>query len=199
MKVRKRLLIVFIIGFLLMGIGGGIAFAEFSSFRYGGEKNMSGEMSTVKLYQTVPDNAEAIFIRTYGNHIDDVQIVEDNFLEKDQIMVEVTCDSKVFMPTLELQEEAENDGMEETAEFDDSEPEISETQLTEKEAPAPVNVAYLLDYYYISNDDLSEFFKLKDEFMECVKNRVVYSYYNDSIQGVVIKAPEELAKRIVIK
>ena len=187
MSVRKKLVIAFIIGFLMMGIGGGISFAEFSSFRYGGEKILNGEMSTVNLQQTVPEDADEIVIRTYGYDSRRVRIVEDSSMAAGEILVEVTCDADAVEPIIEeLEDYVYNEGPEEISD----EPETA-LQKTKK-------VVYALNYYY-SNDDLTEFFKMKDEFMECIKNRVIYSYSYNEIQGVLIKVPLGLSERITLR
>ena len=153
-KVRKRLIIVFIIGFLMMGIGGGIAFAEFSSFRYGGNIQLGGEMATVKLQQTVPEDAEEIIIWPYGYRLDRIQVVEDSSLAKDEITVEVTCNTDNIKPFMDEQEDSEE----------------------EAGTEVPKKSVFVLGYTgYDSSDGVSEFFQVKDEILESINNRTIYT------------------------
>ncbi|MBT9778966.1 hypothetical protein GPL15_21040 [Clostridium sp. MCC353] len=267
---RKKLVIAFIVGFLMMGIGGGISFAEFSSFTYGGEKILDGEMSTVEIKQTVPEDADEIIIRTYGYDRRKVQIVEDSSIAKDEILVEVTCNTDLVEPIMEEQRNYENDtedmsddsaedmanessqemtndtseenpdeSLDDTAEenpdgsaddtaeenpdesaddtaegnpdesADDTaegNPGESADDMPEEKPDEPQTVQperkeviYALNYYYYSDNDLSEFFKMKDELMECIKNRVIYSYSYHETQGVLIKVPLGMAERISLR
>lgn len=216
---RKRLIIIFIIGFLIMGIGSGIAFAEFSSFRYGGEKSLGREMDTVKLLQQVPEGTEEVIIHSIGYYRNRIQIVEDSSLEKNEMIVEVTCDTHIIEPvieeTKELDEEESSDENPEyvideggTGEAEENMPDEGMTEGTDEtleetepeKAPSPQKAVYTLNYYYYNSyDDLSEFFKMKDELMECIKTRVVYSYPYEEVEKVVIKASPELAGRIILR
>lgn len=176
-KVRKRLIIVFIIGFLMMGIGGGIAFAEFSSFRYGGNIQLGGEMATVKLQQTVPEDAEEIIIWPYGYRLDRIQVVEDSSLAKDEITVEVTCNTDNIKPFMDEQEDSEE----------------------EAGTEVPKKSVFVLGYTgYDSSDGVSEFFQVKDEILESIKNRTIYTYSYDDVDRVVIKVSSDRAGRISI-
>lgn len=170
MRLRIKLLIVFITGFFIMGIGGGIAFAEFSSFRYGGEKEMGTEMSTVELIRSVPKDAAEIRIDglDYYRNMGRVRIVEENSLAGNEFKIEVTCDKNRLVPFIE------------------------EEQMDE-------GIYYILNYNYNRSEDVADFFQRKDELLEGMKNRVIYSYtYRESVQDIVIKAPAGLAERIVI-
>lgn len=175
---RKKLIIAFIFGLLMMGIGSGIAFAEISSFRYGGEKYMNGEMAAVELQQTVPEGTQQIVIQVYGYQAGKIRIVEDSSSAENEITVLVTCNEKFIKPTFD--EECSWGG--------------EETQKAPEEA-----VYGLLLEYNDSYDEVSELFKMKDEFLKCVKNRVVYSYRYDDVGEVIIKAQPELARRITVR
>lgn len=86
MRIRKILAVLFLTGVLVIGLGCGITFAEWSSFQYAGEKliTLGEERETTYVYD-VPEDGEMAFF-SYAN--DKVTVAERSYLE-DEIVVEV--------------------------------------------------------------------------------------------------------------
>lgn len=179
MNMRKKLVIIFLAGLFLVGLGSGIAFGEFSSFRYGGEKKLGGEITVETLRKTVPEQAKTVYIEARGFRSWDIRIEEDGAVAPDEILVEISCNKAVIVPSIHSMEDLSN--YEEGRRL-----ELGET-------------AYFLDFTYRNmEDEFSSFLKVKDELLGAFKNRMIYSYSTDYIEGVVIKASPELAERIIV-
>ena len=63
MTIYKKLFIGFLSGLVLMGAGAGIAFAEFSSFSYGGQKTISDSFETKTLTVKMDSSKERYFFQ----------------------------------------------------------------------------------------------------------------------------------------
>lgn len=179
MNTRKKLVIVFVFGLFLLGLGSGIAFAEFSSFQYGGEKNFSGEMTAITLSQTLDEDIDTVYIQQRGNFNGKMLIEADSSLPVGQIAFEVMCNEKIVTPFLQEEKEMYRRG--------------------EYKKIGPGEAVYSLDFnYYNMDNEMSSFIKGKDELLEAVKNRVVYNYKTDYVQDVVIKAAPDLVDHIIL-
>lgn len=216
---KKSIIIIFFVGLLLMGIGSGISFAEFSSFHYGGEKSFSGEMTKVTLNQTLPEDVTTVYLLLRGYDWGKVRIEPDSTLAPGQIAIDITCDDKLISPYIEEYKEYLESSEEETGDLESSEKKTGDLESSEEETgdlespeeskedfePLEENkpvaqIAYSLGYFYHgSYDEASAFFQIKDEFLKDIKNRMVYTYTNDDIENVTIKAAPELAEHLYIR
>lgn len=197
---------IFFSGLLLMGIGSGVAFAEFSSFHYGGEKILNGEMTPITLEQKIPEQAETIqfFVNRYGSQM--IRFETDSTLEEDQVSVVVYCNQESVSPYIREQEKLnreEDEALEgenidlEGAPVEQAEETANQTEKLANQPGETAEFVYFIDFRYLNSyDEVSQFFKIKEEFLEGIKKRVVYSYSYDDIGEVVIKASPELMDRI---
>lgn len=168
-KKAKHGILVFFAGLLLMGVGGGVAFGEFSTFRYGGEKHLNGELTEVNLQKRLPEDVQNLTLSVRRFDLSSVRLEPDSSLADNQISIQVLCQKDIITPYI-----------------------VEETDQPE--------TVYALNYAFHNSDDgLSKFFQVKDILLEGLKNRVVYSYHDDYIMEVVVKAPPELADRILIE
>lgn len=93
----------FLAGLVLMGVGGGVAFAEYSSFQYMGQKYIqSGEEKQYSETITIPEDVQKVvlFQSEYG------QTVIDESIPEGQIKVDVTYwgDSKTMGNNLHVEQ-----------------------------------------------------------------------------------------------
>lgn len=170
---RRKVIILFFIGLLLMGLGGGISFAEFTSLRYGGEKSLTGDMTVVSIKKNAPVDTEKIYIETEWHDLRYIEVEADSSLPKGQIALEVTCDEQAVSPYLEEQKGA-----------------------SESEGEAVYTMGYR--YHYGSDSELKTFMEVKDEMLSGLKKRVIYSFSTEDVQKAVIKVSPELVDRIII-
>ena len=113
-KIQKILIGVFVCGVLMGGVGTGIAFIEYSSFAYGGEKKVGEEhLVTRQLDHTFDPARGRIAVdadwswREYG----DCQILADPSVPEHVIRYEVTYNEKEVRPYLiydEFEEDVED-------------------------------------------------------------------------------------------
>lgn len=179
MSKRGKIIIIFFIGLMLMGVGSGIAFAEYSTFQYGGEKNFSGEMTTVTLHKTLPEDVTGVYILLRRHGLGKVRVEADETMEKDRITVEIVCDENRIAPFIN---------------------EETEWPWDQEDASDKVRAIYSLDYYYQNtNNDWSDLFRIKDELLEDIKDRRIYIYTSDLIQEVTIKVSPELVEKLTIR
>lgn len=180
MKYKKVMAAVFLSGLLMMGIGGGVAFAEFSSLSYGGDISLSGEMKQVTLKAPLPENTNSVHFYVRGYDSNKIRVVGDSSLKKDQISIDVLCDQEVFTPYIQDGKDLYGDEYKEDSENG--------------------NIVFMIDYsYHNNNRDMFNFFKVKDDLLKGLKERKIYSYSSEAVEEVVIKAPPELVDRITVE
>lgn len=103
-------------GVFLTGIGSGVAFAEYSSFEYGGEAMLEGsEHFTKTVEYKVSEKTDVLNIMTdiHDSYYHFYTIVEDDTVSKDriQVMVSYLSDNKEAVPKVqEVQIQGEDSG-----------------------------------------------------------------------------------------
>lgn len=163
---RKGLVIglaTFAIGIFLMGIGGGVAFAEYSSFEYGGIKYPEGakEFTYEKTFSL--DNKKTYRAHAYFCNAE-CSIVEDDSVAKDEIMFRVKYRSISEPGNYSVEMSSE--------EIDDDE---SRTVLS------------FYRTYDNSSSDFEIFMKAKDQFLKDLKEHKLCEYrYYDEVECVEI-------------
>lgn len=179
MKLKKISIIAFFSGLFLIGLGGGISFAEFSSFQYGGEKDLRGEMTAETIQMTVEEDVETIYIQAGRYGFRNMRIEEDSSLAERQILIEINCNKNMITPYI-------NEEKNLYLNREDRELEQGET-------------AYILNYSeWNREDEAAVFFKVKDDVLDSLKNRKVYTYLTDYLGETVVKIPPSLAGAVKI-
>lgn len=162
-KIQKILIGTFLGGILLGGIGTGVAFVEYSSFAYAGEKQIGQESLVTKEldFSFHPEKGKIKLVYDYW----DRKCVEDG-PELDETVPEgvvryvVTYNPKTIEPSLEFESyEEEGQGSGTSAE--------SEEEKIQ---------GYLLLRNYDISDELEVFMEGKDEFLKELKQRQISSY-----------------------
>lgn len=205
MRNKKKLILIFLSGFLLMGIGTGISFAEFSSFQYGGEKLVNGQITTITLETEVPEDTKTLYLKLKDAPFRNVRVEKDNSMEAGQITVEILCNQAFINPYLEAVENPDKDQWAFEAADEDQwyHKEVAHGEINQ-EMPLSSNKEerglaepgsvyfYLGANYFDGGSQASEFFQVKDDLLKNLKNRVISSYSYDVERGVVIKTPPQI-------
>ena len=159
----------FIVGIFMMGIGCGVAFAEYSSFDYGGVRYPEGSKER-KLEKTFTIEDGKSYQANMSFATNSCTIVEDASVKKDEIKCRVKYRSEhekdvddIVMAT-EMVE----------GEYDD---------ITSEET-LPMLTFYML-YDYNHHSDFEMVMKVKDLFLQDIKDHKLYEYrYYDEIESV---------------
>lgn len=97
--VQKKAAVAFGAGLLLTGIGCGVAFAEFASFQYMGEKMIGEEQIETKTFElSVPEEEHEVWFHWYPYEGMEVTRAEDAQMQPGEIVVEVTCNTNFIEP-----------------------------------------------------------------------------------------------------
>lgn len=126
-KIQKILIGVFIGGVLMGGIGTGIAFVEYSSFAYAGEKTIGGENLVTRQFDHTFDPARGRITVDAGwtwEEYGHCQLIADESVPENVIRYEVTYNEKAVRPYLIYDEFEAEDG---EGEFEEEEDEFEIT------------------------------------------------------------------------
>lgn len=96
-EVRKKAAITFFSGLLLFGIGCGVAFAEFASFQYMGEKTIVEEQIEIETLEAfIPEEQEEIWFQCYPYPYEGMVMAreEDEQMKPGEVQIEVTYNAK---------------------------------------------------------------------------------------------------------
>lgn len=101
---------LFLSGLLLVGIGGGVAFAEYTSFSYGGEKVIGGGQTDVVRIEQERKAGQPFSLALYDR---DTEIVEDSSLDDGHLVFEIEYYGEYTEPYVESYTEEGEEGPEE--------------------------------------------------------------------------------------
>lgn len=157
----------FIVGIFMIGIGCGVAFAEYSTFDYGGVRYPEGSKER-KLEKTFTIEDGKSYQADVSFATNSYTIVEDASVKKDEIKcrVKYRSEHEKDMDDIVMTTENEHD--------DDITPEESLPMLT----------FYML-YDYNNHSDFEIIMKAKDLFLQDIKDHKLYEYhFYDEIESV---------------
>lgn len=205
-KVQKILLGVFLGGVLLGGIGTGVAFLEYSSIAYAGERKVAqNSMVTENLDFPVDPNKGIVILEPVWYDDDQKAYLEtDETVPEGIIRYRVTYNTKTIKPHLELRnyEEPEDEWEETGAEEDvmiDEETNVEEnfvidevTGMLEEPAsgekkdasPEKIQGILFLERWY--KDDFGLWMENKDQILSDLKKGQIASYRVDYITDIKI-------------
>lgn len=169
-NVQKILLGVFLGGVLLGGIGTGIAFVEYSSIAFAGERRI-GEENLVTEDFDFSFRQEDGGVMVIEHRYDDVQlraIEEDASVPEGVVRYQVTYNSKTVTPALNFTES------------------IRDEEEPEEPAASRYQGELRLDTWY-HRDDLGIWMACKDEILKDLKEGKIANYQMDYITAVRIK------------
>lgn len=187
MKKYGMMTALFAGGLLLIGIGGGISFAEYTSFSYGGEKMMGdGQMTVSRIEQ---ERTEGIpFQIVYYNEMD---IVEDENLPDDKLVFEFTYNPEYTEPQVKMYVE-ETDEIPEGTSYNDladgEEKEENKEKNNRKES---------FHIWKNSKNGIGMMCRVKDEVLKAVKERKIYDYDTDFVEKITVYMSPEAKSDMV--
>lgn len=128
-RIQKILAGVFFGGVLLCGIGAGVAFVEFSSFEYGGEKLIGSDVLVTEAFDFAfePGKGKIITGKSRWGSVKSSRITENTFVPEGTIRYVVTYNKEMARPYLayeEYQETAKEAEEHEVRESAGQEPEV---------------------------------------------------------------------------
>lgn len=207
-RIQKIFIGIFLGGVLLGGIGTGIAFVEYSSIAYAGERKIGAE-------GLVTDDFDFSFepekggILVVGRRYEDGQLLaveEDEAVPEGVIRYQVTYNPKTVTPVLDFTENAaDEDAFADEAEMqaqegsqprvqEGSQPHIQEAEESGKETGVLPGTADTLNYQgelrldsWYHGDDFAIWMENKDEILKDLKQGRIASYRVDYITEVRIK------------
>ncbi|MCQ4725146.1 hypothetical protein NE664_00500 [Anaerotignum faecicola] len=197
MTIYKKLFIGFLSGLVLMGAGAGIAFAEFSSFSYGGQKTISDSFETKTLTVKMDSSKERYFFQTYYYPETGISIETDSNVPADEIIIEASVNKmSAAVPVISINNDLKeeningNHSVHENMEYSSYNGSyVTISQIGEND------VVFDLSFNYHGYNGVSNFFMAKDEFLNSVKERKIYDYNYSDVEKVTIKvAPENKDK-----
>lgn len=169
---RKKILLgVFLMGILLVGIGTGIAFGEYSSFSYVGEtvigQDGASEVETLECSISLGEKKTRIL--DYAMHDDSCSLVEDKTLKDGQVRIEVVYNPDYVVPHID---------------YTRNDPSMYEDEY-EYEDTYNGEICVYADR---TMGEFEVFMKYKDKLLNDLKNKMIGSYYLDAIASVTVKA-----------
>lgn len=185
------MMVLLIAGFLLTGIGAGVAFGEYSGFQYGGEKQIGTEDKIEKIvleHEIITGKKEKKTIVTsyIGDLSEKVQIKEDKKVPEGMVQYVVEYNPKYVSPSLEY-ERYYQESKEETEE---------ESYVYEEEEEYKDYEGLLYLFNQGTFDETELFFQCKDEFLKDLKNKKWCTYRYAQWKKVTIKVNPKTRKYI---
>ncbi len=179
-KIQMILMGVFVCGVLLGGIGTGIAFVEYSSFAYAGEKTIGEEYLVTRQLDQAFDPAKGrvgIEAGWYGYEDGDSPVVADPSVPENLVRYEVTYNEKAVRPYVVY------DGFED--------PDQPGGTVTSGEEPSPesrerMQGRTILRVRYTGND-FALWMACKDDFLKELRERKIASYRQVTVADVKVK------------
>lgn len=174
-RINLIMMSVFIGGILLMGIGIGVAFGEYSGFTYGGERQIGdGETKEIVLEHEIATGKDAKKTLVYSQMTsENFEIKEDKKVPEGMVQYQVTYDKAFDAPYLEYIGYDEYDYYE------------------EEEA------RYEGELYLVfggGNNEVKWFFQCKDEILKDLKEGKLCSYEYQPLTKVVVKVNPKTRK-----
>lgn len=194
-SLRKILVILFCIGFVLLGIGVGVSFIEYSSFEYLGKKEIGGDESTTKtltedLYRGVNGDGK-VYIHSYWASENKVTIQTSKEIPKNQIQFIIEYNpNNVKDVVVNYEEMLANDPYYEgyyDAYYGDVE--YSETNWSEEtaeESPQKSYITYSVTPVSVQESGWEVFLRYKDEILNNIKKKQFYEYEYPEIKSVTV-------------
>lgn len=202
MKFKIACLAVFLTGVLLAGAGASMTFVEWSSLSYGGKKTIGPENANIKTYSKTVNMSGIDILNVHNNkyvyRYTNVEIVESDETPQDLAVVEISYNSDILEPYVYMDTYEDSDAEEGFTDgsYDElTDAEKEETyEETEKHKLMQGN-AYLSSRRY---DEFAEIMLVKDDVMQNLRKKKLYSYNVRTVYEVKIMVSPESRSKINI-
>lgn len=206
MSFRRILIGIFMAGILCCGIGAGVMFQEYSSFKYMGEKKIGSnkiaeKTLTENLYTDKTKKLNTSFI-TYNNESDNIELKTSKSVPKDKIQIKVRYDADnvkdihIDKNLYNHDEYMENDVYIDDDEYvENSFDNVAQEDMTQTDKSESVKESPTSQEFFISAvgrmSDIEYVLSYKDEILKNIKERKIYNYVYPQIISVEITVNPE--------
>ncbi|WP_101877592.1 hypothetical protein [Lachnoclostridium edouardi] len=170
MKKYKAAALIFAAGLFLMGIGGGVAFAEYSSFEYGGKRIVDAGPEQIKRLEVDREAGVPFVIPDHTWTYWETEIIVDDSLPETKLIFEAVFNENQLGPEMNLLEEENEEG--------------------ERRQIFEVNWIYKGQ----DSNQMEQFWKLKDDFLNAMKEHKVYDYQSNAVKKLKVYMSQEAKK-----
>ncbi len=188
---RKTLGIIFLSGVLVCGLGTGVAFAQYSKLEYAGERIYGEEDLISETFGADIEESGTIYLDLYVS-ANGTAIEEDDSVPTDKIYFDVVYNpEKVSM-------KVDKRPVEKIVQAADEYETASVTWYDGEDYDSAENgYVYRLDMYWRnSDDDIKEFFEIKDSFLADLKKGKIGSYTSVVVESVTVRVNPANTDRI---
>lgn len=206
MSFRKILVGIFMAGIICCGIGAGVMFQEYSSFKYMGEKRIGSnkiaeKTLTENLYTDKTKKLNTSFI-TCNNESDNIELKTSKSVPKDKIQIKVRYDADnvkdihIDKNLYNHDEYMENDVYIDDDEYDENSLDnVAQEDMTQTDRSESVKENPTSQEFFISAvgrmSDIEYVLSYKDEILKNIKERKIYNYVYPQIISVEITVNPE--------
>lgn len=206
MSFRKILVGIFMAGIICCGIGAGVMFQEYSSFKYMGEKKIGSnkiaeKTLTENLYTDKTKKLNTSFI-TCNNESDNIELKTSKSVPKDKIQIKVRYDADnvkdihIDKNLYNHDEYMENDVYIDDDEYDENSLDnVAQEDMTQTDRSESVKENPTSQEFFISAvgrmSDIEYVLSYKDEILKNIKERKIYNYVYPQIISVEITVNPE--------
>lgn len=206
MSFRKILVGIFMAGIICCGIGAGVMFQEYSSFKYMGEKKIGSnkiaeKTLTENLYTDKTKKLNTSFI-TCNNEGDNIELKTSKSVPKDKIQIKVRYDADnvkdihIDKNLYNHDEYMENDVYIDDDEYDENSLDnVAQEDMTQTDRSESVKENPTSQEFFISAvgrmSDIEYVLSYKDEILKNIKERKIYNYVYPQIISVEITVNPE--------
>lgn len=205
MSFRKILVGIFMAGIICCGIGAGVTFQEYSSFKYMGEKRIGSnkiaeKTFTENLYTDKTKKINTSFV-AYNNESDNIQLKTSKSVSKDKIQIKVRYDAdnvKDIHIDKNLYSHDEyigddiytDDESDESSQDDVAQENATQTDENESAQQDPIDQEFFISAVGRMSD-IEYVLSYKDEILKNIKERKIYNYVYPQIISVEITVNPE--------
>ena len=205
MSVRKILVGIFMAGIICCGIGAGVTFQEYSSFKYMGEKRIGSnkiaeKTLTENLYTDKTKKLNTSFI-AYNNENENIELKTSKSVPKDKIQIKVRYDADNVKDihidkNLYNDDEYIGDDIYIDDDYDENSMDnvalenMTQTDESESEQKNPTSQEFFISAVGRMSD-IEYVLSYKDEILKNIKERKIYNYVYPQIISVEITVNPE--------
>lgn len=205
MSFRKILVGIFMAGIICCGIGAGVTFQEYSSFKYMGEKRIGSnkiaeKTLTENLYTDKSNKINTSFI-TYNSESDDIKLKTSKSVPKDKIQIKVRYDAdnvkdihidkNLYNNDEYIEDDIYIDDEDDESSLDD----VAQENMTQTDTREAAEKNPTSQEFFISAvgrmSDIEYVLSYKDEILKNIKERKIYNYVYPQIISVEITVNPE--------
>lgn len=205
MSFRKILVGIFMAGVICCGIGVGVTFQEYSSFKYMGEKRIGSnkiaeKTLTENLYTDKTKKINTSFI-TYNSESDNIKLKTSKSVPKDKIQIKVRYDAdnvkdihidkNLYNNDEYIGDDIYIDDEDDESSLDD----VAQENMTQTDTKEATEKNPTSQEFFISAvgrmSDIEYVLSYKDEILKNIKERKIYNYVYPQIISVEITVNPE--------